>query len=89
LGVRRHRSRPSSFRMRIGIGLLVAASLLLVAAGVYTHYALRNPKNFTFYQPYSTPYIEPRISAREIIAFVVIEHVLVGFGLACLLKSLR
>jgi hypothetical protein len=73
--------------MRVGIGLLVLASLLLIGTAAYSYYAAKNRKDYTFYEPYSTPYIEPRISPGEIIAFIVIEHLLVGLGLACILKT--
>jgi hypothetical protein len=63
--------------------------LCLIAAAAYTRYALSNPKDYTFYQPWSTPYIVPRISTPQIVAFVVVEHLLVGAGVALIARSAR
>jgi hypothetical protein len=63
--------------------------LCLIAAAAYARYGMSNPKDYTFYQPWSTPYIVPRISTAEIVAFVVVEHLLVGAGVALIARAVR
>ena len=74
---------------RLGVGLLVLASALLMAASAYAVFAAGHPKDITVYQPYSTPYVSPRIGPVEAVVFVVVEHALVGLGVMFLLRSVR
>jgi hypothetical protein len=74
---------------RIGIALLATASAFLMLASAYSVFASGNPMSITSYSPMSAPYIEPRLGPIEAIAFVVIEHVLIGLGLMFLSRPHR
>ena len=72
---------------RVGIGLLLLASVCLIGAAVYVEHALRNPEGITYY-PNIAFIVRPAIGPLPIAAFVVFEHLLIASGIWSLCKGI-
>lgn len=72
---------------RVGIALLFLASACLIGGAAYAHHAFGHPEGVTYY-PNVMFVVRPAVGPAPVIAFVVVEHLLVGSGLWCLRRGM-
>jgi hypothetical protein len=72
---------------RVGIALLLLASACLIGASAYAHHAFGNPEGITYY-PNVMFVVRPAVGPAPVVAFVAVEHLLVGSGIWCLRRGM-